>query len=71
MTSSKKKYVSNTSSNNPLKNLSNPSKTSKVHAVKSIAANKVSKGKKKGKGKPKTDTSKHDPPKSFVDDAFK
>ena len=70
-TSLKQKFVSDTSSNNPSKNSSNPGKTSEVHVVQSTAVDKASKGKKKGKVKSKTDTSKQDPPKSFIDDASK
>jgi hypothetical protein len=69
--SSKQKSVSNTGSNNPSKNSSNPGKTSEVHVVQSTTADKASKGKKKGKGKAKADTPKQDPPKSSVDDASK
>jgi len=69
--SSKQKSISDTASNNPSKNYSNLGKTSKVHVVQSIAADKASKGKKKGKGKAKIDTLKQDPPKSFVDDVSK
>lgn len=65
----KQKSVSNTGSNNPSKNSSNPCKTSEVHVVYSTAIDKSSKGKNKGKGKAKVDAPKQDPPKSSTDDA--
>lgn len=68
--SSKQKMVSNTSSNNPSKNSSSPSKKYKVHVFQSTAIDKSSKGKKKGKGKAKSDAPKQYPPKPFVDEAY-
>ena len=54
----KHKLVSNIGSNNPSKNLSSLGKSSEVHAIQSIVADKSSNGKKKGKGKAKADASK-------------
>ena len=65
--SSKQRSASDTGSNHPSKNPSNPGKTSEVRAVQSTMVDKASKGKKKGKGKAKCDTPKQDPPKSSVD----
>lgn len=67
--SSKHKCVSNTGTNNPLKNSSSPGKTFEVHVVQSSAIDKASKGKKKGKGKAKANAPKKDPPKSSADGA--
>jgi len=50
----KSKSISNTGSNNPSKNSSSPGKTSEVYDVQSTAVDKAFKGKKKGKGKAKS-----------------
>jgi len=65
---SKKKSVSNTISNPPLKNPSNLGKTSEVNVVQSTMEYRASKGKKKGKGKEKYNTPKQDPPKTSAND---
>jgi len=67
----KKKFALNTTSNPPLKTSLNPGKTSEVNVVQTTATDKASKGKNKAKGKETSDTPKHDPPKSFVDDISK
>lgn len=67
--SSKKKSVSDTGSNNPSRDSSGPCKTSKFHVIQSIVAEKTSKGKNKGKGKAKVDAPKHGSPKSSIGNA--
>jgi len=69
--SSKHKSISSTSCKNPSKDSSSLGKTSKVHVVQSTVVDKVSKYKKKVKGKAKANAPKQDPPKSSADDSSK
>lgn len=53
----------------PLNTPKNPGKTFEVYVIQSTTAGKASKGKKKDKGKVKSDTLKQDPPKPSIYDA--